>query len=562
MTMNFRKAWKRALINAALLCAAPCAFGQTYFAGTVVDSANQPLAGVTIDAGHVTFPIWGQFISDGQATTDASGHYAITTLAAGDGSGKYVLRAQLAGHIGELYPDTYCIDACPANFPPVSAPPNLSADFLLYQSASISGTVKDAQTNTAMFDAIVLVGSRPTFTDSSGNYRVSNLLPGQYTVSLQGYSYPNAQGRLPQVYAGHDYDETLPIPAGDSVNVSDGLQVSGIDFAANTGGSISGSISSALDSAPLQASAGIRRLTPIDSGSDYAIGVTSNGYAGPQWGSYRIGPLLPGTFKVQFGPNGFTPQFYNGVSDEAQAQVITLGANQQITGINAQLTALQTIAGTVTDAATGLPLAGALVHSGQLFGISLAEGSAAVTDASGHYLLQGLTPTPNQQLGYYIWVYSLPGYLDTYYPGVPAGCCPYVPGGAQRVELAASQFVTGIDFALNAGAYASGRVYDADTGYFAAGMQVDVLDSAGNDLGGVRTDDSGRYTTDAVPVGDYYLVASFGNSSIYYPNYICPSSGCVLGNAQLLHFSTTQKYDNLDFAVPHLDLVFRAGFEQ
>lgn len=565
--MTVRNAWCFAWIGAALLCVSSPASSQTYFAGTVVDASNQPLAGATIQAGHVTFPIFGQFIQDGQATTNAQGQYAISTLGAGDGSGNYVLIAQLAGHISEVYPDTPCIYSCPGNLPPTLTAPNLAADFTLFRPGSISGHVAQAVSNTAITGAIVVLRKQGvvvtnTTTNSAGDFVFSTLFPAQYTLSAETYLVSDL---LPQVYAGHDYDITLDMPAGDAVNLTEGQNLTGVDFALNIGGAIQGSISSALNGAPLQSIASVRRLTPVDSGATFLRGALSGGYADPVWGAYRICPLLPGTFEVGFGgDNAFVAQFYPDAGSEGQAQTIAVSGTQTISGIDAHLTPLQTIAGTVTDAATAQPLAGALVHSGQLIGISLAEAAAAaVTDASGHYVLQGLVPSPSQQLGYYVWVYSLPGYLDTYYPNVPASCCPYVPGGAQRVELAASQQVTAIDLALSAGAYATGRIYDADTGYSApAGMQVDLLDSSGNTVGDVRTNSSGHYTTDGVPIGNYYLVTGFANTSMYYPSYVCTYPNCQLSNAQLLDFSANQKYDNLDFAVPHLDLVFRSGFEQ
>jgi Carboxypeptidase regulatory-like domain len=570
MLMIVRNVCCFALFTGLLLCMPTHAAAQTYFAGTVVDGNSQLLAGVTIDAGHVLFQIDGEFILDGQGTTNAQGQYAITTLGAGDGLGKYVLMALLAGHIAEIYPNTPC-DTCPdrlVNFPNAVAAPNLSANFQLLRPGSISGHVTRTDTNANVSDAFVLLLQQGgvltgVTADSSGRFAFRNLLPGSYELSEQSYQAADQQLLLPQAYAAHDYDSTLPTPAGDEVVLAEGQDLAGIDFAVNIGAAIEGVITSALNGAPLQTQVNIRRLTPVDSGPDYDAQTTSGGYANPVWGVYQLAPLLPGTFKVRFGSAGFAPQFYPGVSDEALAQTIAVSNAQVVTGIDAQVTPLQTIAGTATDAATGLPLAGALVHAGPTFSITLLDEVDAITDAAGHYLLQGLTPTdPGQpQFYYYVWIYSFPGYLNTFYPNAPAACCPGVGASAQKLALSASQQLTGIDLALSAGAYATGRIYDPDTGYTApAGMEVDLLDSIGNFVEGGYTDGTGHYMTDATPTGNYYLATSLSASTIFYPNYFCTYPDCQPANAQLLNFSVAQEYPNLDFAF-HLDLVFRGNFD-
>jgi hypothetical protein len=571
MSMIVSNAQRFSLLSILLLSISTHAAAQTYFAGTVVGGNNQLLAGVTVDAGHVNFPIGGNFFLDGQATTNAQGQYAITTLGAGDGSGNYILIALLPGYIGEVYPNTPCYYSCPdhpGNFPHVEAVPNLSANFVLLRPGSISGHVRRSDTNVGVSAGVYLLQSGSQLniagTDGNGLFTFRNLLPGSYELSAEQNYSGAGQPLLPQVFAGHDYDSTLPRPAPDEVMVSEGQNITGVDFALNVGATIQGVISSALNAAPLKTLVNIRRLTPVDSGPDYASQITSGGYADPMWGAYELAPLLPGTFKVHFGSAAFETQFYPGVSDEALAQTISVSGSQVVTGINAQLTPLQTIAGTATDAATGLPLSGALVHSGPKFSLNLVDEADAITDAAGHYLLQGLFPTDPAfpQLEYYIWIYSFPGYLSTFYPNAPAVCCPYIGPGAQRVALTASQQLTGIDLALSAGAYASGRIYDPDTGYTApAGTEVRLIDLNENYVTFGRADSTGHYATDAVPTGSYYLATYISTSTVYYPNYICSYPNCVLSNAQLLNFNAAQEYPNLDFAIPHFDLVFRGNFD-
>jgi hypothetical protein len=48
----------------------------------------------------------------------------------------------------------------------------------------------------------------------------------------------------------------------------------------------------------------------------------------------------------------------------------------------------------------------------------------------------------------------------------------------------------------------------------------------------------------------------------FYPDYICTYSNCELSSAQPLNFSAARQYPNHDFAIPHLDMLFRSSFDQ
>ncbi len=544
-----------------------CAQSTPYFSGTVRDGSNQPLAGVAIEAGHVDFQIWGNFTVDGQAVTNAQGQYAITTLGAGDGSGNYVLIARLAGHITEVYPDTPCYyqNSCPGNFPPVVAAPDTTADFLLFLPASISGHITRSDTNVPVccINVQLIRNNSTSFyaqSDTAGKYTVSGILPGSYAAVVSDFQLPDLL--LQQSYAGHDYDSTMNGYAGsDAFALQDGQDLQGIDFSLHLGAAFSGVITSAIDGSAIATDVSVRRHTPFDSTS-YLSTSSSAKYGEQNPGSYVSSAFLPGNFSVFFGRgNLFAPQYFAGAAFEANAQEIVLTSGQVVTGIDAQMTTMQSIAGIVTNANTGQPMPGVIVHSGLMVGFQLADYVDTITDAAGHYLLQGLGPTSGQNR-YYVWVASEPGYMDTFYPNITTtGCCFAPPPGAQALQLGASQQLTGMDFVLSAGAYASGSVYDADTGFAApAYLQVELMDTSGMSVQSTWTDGTGHYSTDAVPVGSYYLAANAATYSFYYPNYLC-TSNCNLANAQLQNFTATQKY-TLDLAIPHLDLIFRGSFDQ
>lgn len=540
---------------------------QTYFGGTVLDANGQPIVGASVQAGHRFAPLFGDYTVDGQATTDAQGHYAITTLGGGDGSGNYVLVARAAGRITMIYPHTACAtEPCPPiGFPPTVAVPNSAVDFHLYHPASISGHVRRTDTNGDVAGMSVTVGGQTTpltttTTNSAGDYFVGNLLPDSYVVQTGYGQVPDQYALLPQMYAGHDFDSVTGATP-DLVLVSDAANFTGIDFALDLGGAITGNVVSAIDGEALATQIGIQRTSPPSSA--FAIVAGTVGYSSqaidpPPPGQYIIQPLLPGTFNLMMnqGSSAYLPNFYADATSMGQAQAVTVTGTATTSGIDAHLVPLQTIAGTITDAVSGQPVPNVVVHAGPPlpnFG-ELEDFAQSRTDASGKYLLQGLGPGQ-----VYVWIYYTPGYLDQVYPNA-LGCC-FAPTGSQLLSLAAGQQMTGIDMSITRGAYAIGHIHDADTGAPPPNVSLIVYDANGNQLQFDSVDAAGQFKTDTLPTGDYYFAAFLGGNQIYYPDYRCNSgSTCDLSQAQKLSFSAAQQYI-VDFPLPNLDLIFRGKFE-
>lgn len=497
---------------------------------------------------------------DGQATTDAEGHYAITALAAGDGSGDYVLLAQAPGRVTIAYPNTPCyyLYPCPwVGFSGAVPVPNVSADFRLLHPASISGYISRTDTGRPVAGEVVYLNggsfypSPGAVTDATGNFQLLGLLPDRYQLEVHG-------GRvlLPQVYAGHDYDYFLsPYPVGDDITLSDGENLTGSDFQLHPGGIIQGTVFSGFDGDVISVGISIRRLTPFLSNGFFSAGL-STPYGFPSPGRYTIQPLLPGTFEIEFGGGQFSTEYYQHASSEAQAQVVAVATGQFVGGIDGQVAPFQTISGHITDKAAGNPVPNVIVHGGiAIFG-DLSGFTDARTDNSGAYAIQGLSPG-----SIYVWVTRDARYIDQMYPDV-LGCCLLTPG-TQPVQLDANQNVTGIDMALTAGAALTGHVYDAYTGSDAVNIGVGLSDTNGHWIVSATTDSDGNFLTSAVPLGSYYVSAilQLQQDYYYYPAYLCPFFvACDLNNAQARTFSAPQVY-SLDFPIPHLDLLFRDGFE-
>jgi len=538
-----------------------------YFSGAVVDAQNLPLAGVSVQAGHNQIFFGYLFIVDGQATTDADGNYSITTLA-GNGTGNYILAAQLPGYATQMYPSTPCyVPFCltsPSLLKPSVAPPFSNANFQLVQAASVLGQVTNSVSNEPIHGALVEIertdglGFASVSADSTGNYEVHGLYPGEYRV------YTNNIGTyaplIDQIYAGHDYDDTMSLDArnafADTLVLAAGETAQNIDLPLNAGVFVAGSVTSAINGAPLNANVGLRRLDASGSGDYVQIAQTKD--SGVSGGGYGSRPLAPGSFHVSIGDsNYFVPQWFAQATTEAQAQVVSLSTGQTQTGVDALLTPVRTIAGSVFDADTNAPLAGRSVHGGYRTNL-LVPWVSAVTDANGHYLLQGL----GSGFGYTVWVDGSLGYPSAFYS-------TSLDGHETQITLGASDHVAGIDIALSRGAYASGRVLDPQTGAGCVDLTVRLYDADGNIVYGIDAADSeeqpvsdgdGNYHTATAPPGSYYLGVQTGQGFFLYPNQLC-NYPCDFSSGQLVNLALPQQYLNLDIAVSHLDDVFDNGFD-
>lgn len=156
-------------------------------------------------------------------------------------------------------------------------------------------------------------------------------------------------------------------------------------------------------------------------------------------GGYIVSALPSGEYTVVFSAPlfsqlNFISQYYNGKVTESAADPVTVSAPNATTNIDAQLTVGGQIAGTVTDATTGLGVEGAF---GCAFALESEAGGCALTAAGGVYTVSGL-PT-----GEYRMLFGYPKkYALQYYKGKVS------PTEADIVRVTQGQLISGIDVAL------------------------------------------------------------------------------------------------------------------
>jgi hypothetical protein len=192
--------------------------------------------------------------------------------------------------------------------------------------------------------------------------------------------------------------------------------------------------------------------------------------------TYRFSMLPAGRYTLLVLSNGFVNQTYHGV-------VVASGATT-LQDIN--LTTGATLSGLITDAATGLPLAGARIE------ITIG-GSTSVSDASGAYTVSGLAPND------YSLLVTKPGYAA--FNGV----------------VSVTEPTTSFDIALDSSVGSiSGHVLD-EYGAPVNAAQVVAYNPALNSHKIVSTV-AGNFTVADLPADDYVLgIKALGYTTVQYP---------------------------------------------
>jgi protocatechuate 3,4-dioxygenase beta subunit len=269
-------------------------------------------------------------------------------------------------------------------------------------TASISGKVKIKDKGVA---GVPVFAEGQTFgrgrgsnyhgtTDQTGNYRITNVRAGTYSIRPVAPSFALEDYRL-----------------NNGVVVSEGETVEDINFSMVPGGVITGKISDA-DGKPLLEE--YVNVVPVD-----AAAFMGARFDGPQRtddrGIYRVFGLPPGKYKVSVGVNESLPgdfrspyrqTFYPSVTDVAKATLIEVTEGGEAANIDIVVgrpVATFKVSGRILDAETGKPLSNINygVYQGTEHGGASRVGRN-FTNANGEFRLENVLP------GKYV-VFIVPG---------------------------------------------------------------------------------------------------------------------------------------------------------
>ncbi|HPC83678.1 MAG TPA: carboxypeptidase regulatory-like domain-containing protein [Thermoanaerobaculaceae bacterium] len=459
-------------------------------------------------AGRVTDEQTGTPVPDCRVTVhDASGASVSTTSTASDGSftlrglptGSYFVRASrenYGSHAGELYDNVPCDPSCTVTTgTPVAVATGgtvTGIDFALDRLGGISGSVTKAGGG-ALAHAEILVYDEngnvagETWSGDLGQYYVQDLAPGTYFVKA------SAMGYVPEVYDNVPCDSGCDVNSGTPVTVAPGTATTGIDFALQPRGRISGRVTEDPDGSPVP---GIRLVLYTQTGTWFQDAASDS------QGSYSFTNLPQGSYFVRTESAGHFDELYDNIPCEIGC-VVTTGTPVAVTvgtvtsGIDFALARRGAIAGAVRDNITGAPVKGQVSvydHTG-------AYVSSDSIDPMGRFKIMGLPPGTYFAVASSGWPKE---HLDELYNDIPCdGGCTVTNG--TPIAVAEGTTTTGIDFVLRRNGRITGRVTDATFGLPVLQRWVRFFDANGNYVSHTSADAAGNFSSTYLGPGTYYV---------------------------------------------------------
>ena len=478
--------------------------------GRVTDAATgEPIRFLPIDI----YDSEGQIVGGSQA--DAEGRYVAGGLPPGTYRAKTF--ALFHGYVDELYEEMTCLDCDIDLGTPIVVGEGQTVsniDFTLDPGGRITGRVTNAVTGEGIESSLLLYDGEGIpqdlyFGDSEG-FTITGLQPGTYFLEASMTSF------VSELY--DDIPCTTENPceplSGNSIVVATATETSGIDFALDPFGTISGTVLDADSGQPV-ANATLYVTTEQD--------VLLSAATTDENGRYRI-TAGSATYKVVAGHPAFRAEVFPEQTctsgnvhacDLSGATPIVVEVRSATTGIDFTLDRLGSIRGTVRDR-RGRAVSGLSIRAEQGD-----ERWFAVSSDDGSYSLDGL-----ETGGYLVTTRATSdGYLATIVGG---GSCEETrcdPSDGTPVQVVSGSH-TEQDLVLDRRGILTGRVID---GFWHDAVDADVAiwDTAGRFLASFATDSEGFYEVVAPATGPYFLTAS-GSRLLpeLYPDLLCVGLGC------------------------------------
>ncbi len=520
--------------------------------GTVTEDGNgDPVTAAVI--------LWNElgFSLDTEGTNGA-GAYEFSGLP----PGTYFLSTQNFGTlIDELYEDI----PCPFGFscditsgtPVVATAGSVTSgiDFTLEPGGTLSGTVTDADTGDPLTSVQIEVLDEAGELVSSGSVDVSgayNTTPGVPT----GTYFARTNQFTGMSYVDELYDD-IPCPAcdpttGTPIPITAPTETSGIDFALELGGTISGTVTEESTGDPLGNSTVVIQDSQgnfVTSGSADAAGnYTSSG--GLPSGTYFA-------YAFEFGGSNLLNEIYDNIPCSVCMPTIgtpiAVSSPDDTSGIDFDLEEPGSFSGTVTEATTGDPIEFVSIEARDIQGNFLAIGNTA---ADGTYTVSGLPPGNFLALAF-------SGYVDELYDDIPCpnGICNLSDG--TPISIATNTDTPNIDFDLRQDSFFSGQVTFAGTGIPLGGVVVNVFDDDGHLVASQITGFNGNYFVFGLPAGAYYATTTntYGFDDELYQGLPCAGGSCDPTTGTPIVTVRDQTTFDVDFTLGNELVIFANGFE-
>lgn len=261
-------------------------------------------------------------------------------------------------------------------------------------------------------------------------------------------------------------------------------------------------------------------------------------------GSYLFGGLPAGTYFARTVTDNFFDELYDNIPcplecDETAGTPITVVDGALTDGIDFELSEGGVLSGTVSEAATGFPIA---IEFVALYDSSGSFLDLTFTEFDGSYRFSGL-PTGN-----YFVATDAEDYFDEVYDNHP---CPFDCDVTQGtpVFVTKDQQTRNIDFALREGASISGTLSEETTGFPLARQFVRLYDSGGSLLELDLTDTDGSYILGGLPAETYFVRTDTDNFfDELFDDIPCPIE-CDETTGTPINVTADTPTPNIDFAL-------------
>ncbi len=420
------------------------------------------------------------------APTNANGEYTITRLR----SAEYAVTFDASGYVSEHLGGPWGLTEVEDDVSVTTGSVTSGVDMALKELPRITGKVTNLSSKAPIEGikaCVTHVGSTSegpcATTDASGEYSISDLEVGEYTVEFSAGAF----NYLTQYYDGttFSYDATR-------ISALAGTDATGIDAELEEPGTISGKVTSAATKAPLEGiyvcagepPEGNRTCTTTNAQGDYTISG------------------LPGrTYYVEFdaGLVNYLTQFYTDKYSRAEAQSVTVSAGGTVSGIDAELVKIEGggFTGTVVSSETERPIEGIEVCAYEAGGEGL-FGACAKTESRGEYTITGLPA------GEYHVEFSSPensglDYVTQYYNGQS------LASEAASVRVSTGNLDPSIDARLREGGRIAGNALDASSERALAGIEVCAFAATSETVGCATTKAGGAYVIEGLAHGEYLV---------------------------------------------------------
>jgi 5-hydroxyisourate hydrolase-like protein (transthyretin family) len=535
-------------------------------------AGGAPLQGIRVIAYRVEngFPF---YTSD--TSTNANGEYALGFA----GSGTYGIRTAepmfgtLPSVIHEAYENHPCTDdffsdlrSCGVQgpnftFTPIVVvdPAERTIDFALQAGGVLTGTVTSSGGGPVVGAEVTLhnafgSGIRLTTTDTLGRYRFEAMPTSAVLVTAASSDHART------LHAGiecppQQSSAFCPWSSGTAVLVAPETQ-DRVDFTLRRQQFID--LSLTIGGVPPAPDVFLQFPQPtLLNSNGVAVGLST--YLGA--GRYRLGPVVPGSYRLRVLSQVTYPQLYPDVrcssdciAELGLAPTITVSASDTSIPLSIDLRRYPRVEGRVSSEGSGEGVAGALVQLQRVSGFAATFN--VNSNASGDYVIENVPP------GSYLLQFISTTHGDEVHDNVP--CESNQPGidcpGATLVTIGTDAPDRRIDAALRRSGRIAGRISSNGSPLV---NQFFILTLLSPDGAVRRTFNpsalgDGRFVAEDVPAGEWLVGASAGGSGFVpqlYPGVDCLSaqggvwSGCPLALAARVTVGQGGLLDGIDFSL-------------